>query len=182
MNIANKLTVLRVLMIPFFLFALWSPIFGEYGRIAAAFVFIAASITDFIDGWIARKYDIITNFGKFMDPLADKLLVSAALIALTQTGEIAAWVVIILIGREFIVTGVKMIAAEQGIVIAADTAAKFKTAAQMTAVIFFILGLQQINQIFETAGSILLGITIVLSIVSAYGYISKNISIFRGDI
>ena len=182
MNIANKLTVLRVIMIPLFLFAFWSPLFGGYGRYIAAGVFILASLTDLFDGMLARKYNLITNFGKFMDPLADKLLVCAALIALVETGDIKAWFVIIIVCREFIVTGVRLVAAEQNIVIAADKLAKLKTVTQIITVIFFVLELQKINSVFEIAGGVLIVFTVLLTVVSAYGYISKNLSLFRGEI
>ena len=180
-NAANRLTILRVFMIPLFLFALWSPWFDGYNRYIAAAVFSLASLTDLIDGWVARRFNQITNFGKFMDPLADKLLVSAALIALTEAGEIAAWITIIIISREFIVTGIRVVAAERGVVIAADGLAKIKTTAQLFTVIFFILQFQNINSIFDITGFALLMLTVLLSVVSACGYIVKNISIFNDN-
>ena len=118
MNLPNKLTVFRVVLIPFFVFFLLYPGGLAYGNFIAAGIFIAASITDFLDGKIARKYHLVTNFGKFMDPLADKLLVCAAMICLVETGQLAAWMVVVIISREFIISGFRLIAADNGIVIA----------------------------------------------------------------
>ena len=108
MNLPNKLTILRVVLIPVYVFFLWYPGFGEYGSYLAVAVFIFASLTDLLDGKIARKYNLVTNFGKFMDPLADKLLVCAALICLVETGALAAWIVIVIISREFIISGFRL--------------------------------------------------------------------------
>ena len=115
MNLPNKLTILRMIMIPVFLVVLYIPGLGMAGNIAAAAIFILASITDFLDGKIARKYNLVTNFGKFMDPLADKLLVCSALIALVDFDKVAAWIVIIIIAREFIISGFRLIAADNGV-------------------------------------------------------------------
>ena len=120
MNLPNKLTILRMIMIPVFLVVLYIPGLGMAGNIAAAAIFILASITDFLDGKIARKYNLVTNFGKFMDPLADKLLVCSALIALVDFDKVAAWIVIIIIAREFIISGFRLLAADNGVVIAAS--------------------------------------------------------------
>ena len=121
MNLPNKLTVLRVIMIPFFVVSLLA-FHGEVRllRNLAAAIFIVASLTDMLDGKIARKYNLVTNFGKFMDPLADKLLVCSALICLIELGQLPSWMVIIIVSREFIISGFRLIAAEQGIVIAAS--------------------------------------------------------------
>ena len=131
MNLPNKLTLFRVVLIPFFVFFLLAPYFEEYGNYIAVAIFIVASITDFLDGKIARKYNLVTNFGKFMDPLADKLLVCSALICLIQLELIPAWVVIIIIAREFIISGFRLVASDNGVVIAASYWGKFKTAFQM---------------------------------------------------
>ena len=179
MNIANKLTLSRVAMIPAFLFLFWFPPFGVYGRYAAAGVFILAAFTDYLDGALARRYGLITNFGKFMDPLADKLMVCAALVALTGTGEINAWVTIFIVSREFIVTGVRLIAAEQGVVIAADRLAKLKTVVQIITVAFYIFGFQNLFSFLKYAGFVLLGLTVLLTVASACGYIIKNIGLFK---
>ena len=126
MNLPNKLTVLRVLMIPFFVFFMLTDFLGYAGRIIALVLFVAASFTDFLDGFIARKYHLVTNFGKFMDPLADKLLVCSALICFVENGELAAWIVIIIIAREFIISGFRLVASDNGVVIAANYWGKFK--------------------------------------------------------
>ena len=127
MNLPNKLTILRTVMIPFFILFLYTDWFHGYDKIIAAVIFIAASLTDMLDGKIARKYNLVTNFGKFMDPLADKLLVCSALIALVDLNKIAAWIVIIIIAREFIISGFRLVASDNGVVIAASYWGKFKT-------------------------------------------------------
>ena len=139
-------------------------------RILADVLFAAASFTDFLDGKIARKYNLVTNFGKFMDPLADKLLVCSALICLIELGQIPAWVVIIIISREFIISGFRLVASDNGIVIAASYWGKFKTVFQMLAVILLILDLPALR----TAANIALGVAVVLTIVSLVDYIAKN--------
>ena len=127
MNLPNKLTVLRICMIPFFVAALlYEGGASRNMRILADILFIAASLTDLLDGKIARKYNLVTNFGKFMDPLADKLLVCSALICLIELGQLPAWVVIIIISREFIISGFRLVAADNGIVIAAATGGNLK--------------------------------------------------------
>ena len=140
MNLPNKLTILRVLMIPFFVFFMLVD-FGYPGRIAALVLFCAASFTDFLDGFIARKYHLVTNFGKFMDPLADKLLVCSALICFVGKGELAAWIVIIIMAREFIISGFRLVASDNGVVIAANMWGKLKTVSQMIMIILIILDL-----------------------------------------
>ena len=121
MNLPNKLTILRVILIPFFVFFLISPFFDGYGNYIALAIFIIASLTDMADGKIARKYNLVTNFGKFMDPLADKLLVCSAMICLVDLKLIPVWVVLIIIAREFIISGFRLVASDNGIVIAAAT-------------------------------------------------------------
>lgn len=171
MNLPNKLTVLRVIMIPFFVVSLMMQN-GENQtlRYVAAALFIIASLTDMLDGRIARKYNLVTNFGKFMDPLADKLLVCSALICLIQLGQLPAWMVIIIVSREFIISGFRLVAAEQGIVIAASYWGKFKTTFQMIAVVLMILN-------FEALSVVTLICTwaaLILTIVSLVDYIAKN--------
>ena len=139
MNLANKLTVLRVCTIPFFVLFMEIDCLGRWGNFIAVLLFIMASITDALDGHIARKYNLVTNFGKFMDPLADKLLVSAALICLV--GRIPAWIVIVIISRELIISGFRTIAADNGIVIAASMWGKVKTVFQMIMIIWLIFDL-----------------------------------------
>ena len=171
MNLPNKLTVLRVCMIPFFVVMLLLN-GGEnqtYRYIAAA-IFIVASLTDMLDGKIARKYNLVTNFGKFMDPLADKLLVCSALICLVDLKQLPAWMVIVIISREFIISGFRLIAAEQGIVIAASYWGKFKTTFQMIAVILMIVNLPVLY--FLTV--ICTWVALVLTVVSLVDYIAKN--------
>ena len=142
MNLPNKLTIFRVILIPFFVvFLLLDPSNLTYRYIADA-IFIITSLTDTLDGKIARKYNLVTNFGKFMDPLADKLLVSAAMICLIATGQLAAWIVIVIISREFIISGFRLIASDNGIVIAASYWGKFKTVFQMLMIIVLIANIQ----------------------------------------
>ena len=154
MNLPNKLTLFRVVLIPFFVFFLLAPYFEGYGNYIAVAIFIVASITDFLDGKIARKYNLVTNFGKFMDPLADKLLVCSALICLIQLELIPAWVVIIIIAREFIISGFRLVASDNGVVIAASYWGKFKTAFQMLTVIVLILNIP--NKVFTILGTVLI--------------------------
>ena len=171
MNLPNKLTVLRVIMIPFFVVSLLA-FQGEVRllRNLAAAIFSVASLTDVLDGKIARKYNLVTNFGKFMDPLADKLLVCSALICLIELGQLPSWMVIIIVSREFIISGFRLIAAEQGIVIAASYWGKFKTTFQMIAVILMIVDLPVLH-ILTVACT---WIALVLTVVSLVDYIAKN--------
>ena len=142
MNLPNKLTILRVIMIPFFVAALlYDGGANQNMRYVAAALFIIASLTDMLDGKIARKYNLVTNFGKFMDPLADKLLVCSALICMIELRELPAWMVIIIISREFIISGFRLVASDNGVVIAASYWGKFKTTFQMIAVILMIVNL-----------------------------------------
>ena len=142
MNLPNKLTLLRVIMIPIFVVVLLSSLVpAPLNRYIAVVIFILASFTDYLDGHIARKYNLVTNFGKFMDPLADKLLVSSAMISMVSMGDIPAWIVIIIISREFIITGFRLIAVENGVVIAASWWGKIKTVSQMIMIIVVISGI-----------------------------------------
>ncbi len=171
MNLPNKLTTLRVILIPFFVFFL----LAEGGtlrmfRYVAVTIFIVASLTDLLDGKIARRYNLVTNFGKFMDPLADKLLVCSALICLTELGQLAAWMTIIIVSREFIISGFRLVAAEQGIVIAASYWGKFKTTFQMIAVILMIIDIPLLSM----ATTICTWIALILTVVSLIDYIAKN--------
>lgn len=171
MNLPNKLTVLRVLLIPFFVVALLVG-GGEIPmmRYVAAAIFIVASLTDLLDGKIARKYNLVTNFGKFMDPLADKLLVCAALICLVELGQIPAWMVIVIVSREFTISGFRLVAAEQGIVIAASYWGKFKTTFQMIAVILMIVNLEALGLVTD----VFVWVALILTIVSLVDYVAKN--------
>jgi CDP-diacylglycerol--glycerol-3-phosphate 3-phosphatidyltransferase len=176
MNLPNKLTILRVLMIPFFvLFMLWD-ITGAADKWIAAAIFIVASLTDMLDGKIARKYNLVTNFGKFMDPLADKLLVSAAMICLVEMGRLPAWMVIVIISREFIISGFRLIASDNGVVIAASYWGKFKTVFQMAMIIVLIFNFGGFFGIIEM---VLIWISLILTVVSLVDYIVKNVGVLK---
>ena len=171
MNLPNKLTTLRVIMIPFFVFfLLWQNGENYTFRMIALALFIIASLTDLLDGKIARKYNLVTNFGKFMDPLADKLLVCSALICLIELNALPAWMVIIILSREFIISGFRLIASDNGVVIAASYWGKFKTTFQMVSVVLLILDIPALA--FVT--TICVWIALVLTIVSLVDYIYKN--------
>lgn len=171
MNLPNKLTTLRVIMIPFFVFfLLWQNGENYTFRMIALALFIIASLTDLLDGKIARKYNLVTNFGKFMDPLADKLLVCSALICLIELNALPAWMVIIIISREFIISGFRLITSDNGVVIAASYWGKFKTTFQMVSVVLLILDIPALA--FVT--TICVWIALVLTIVSLVDYIYKN--------
>ena len=142
-------------------------------RIVANVLFIVASLTDLFDGKIARKYNLVTNFGKFMDPLADKLLVCSALICLIELGQLPAWVVIIIISREFIISGFRLVAADNGVVIAASYWGKFKTTFQMAAVILMIFNIPALTLVTN----IVVVIAVALTIISLVDYVAKNIKI-----
>ncbi len=177
MNLPNKLTLFRVVLIPFFVFFLLAPYFEGYGNYIAVAIFIVASITDFLDGKIARKYNLVTNFGKFMDPLADKLLVCSALICLIQLELITAWVVIIIIAREFIISGFRLVASDNGVVIAASYWGKFKTAFQLLTVIVLILNIP--NKVFTILGTVLIYVSLALTVISLIDYIAKNKDVLK---
>ena len=179
MNLPNKLTTLRVIMIPFFVFfLLWQNGENHTFRMIALALFIIASLTDLLDGKIARKYNLVTNFGKFMDPLADKLLVCSALICLIELNALPAWMVIIIISREFIISGFRLVASDKGVVIAASYWGKFKTVSQMLMVILLILDL---GGVFHTIAQVLMWIALVLTVVSLADYMVKNRSVLSGD-
>ncbi|MDE6914499.1 MAG: CDP-diacylglycerol--glycerol-3-phosphate 3-phosphatidyltransferase [Lachnospiraceae bacterium] len=191
MNLPNKLTVFRVILIvPFVLlmlggYAQWdwfTAIFGgilEYTDYIALAIFIIASLTDLLDGKIARKYNLVTNFGKFMDPLADKLLVCAALICLIELQRIPAWIVIIIISREFIISGFRLVAADNRIVIAASYWGKFKTTFQMVMVCLMIANIDALTVLTQ----IVMWIAVVLTVVSLIDYLAKNKSVLlNGEI
>ena len=170
MNLPNKLTVLRMIMIvPFVVFMLTDTA-GDLSKWIALVLFVVASLTDLLDGHIARKYNLVTNFGKFMDPLADKLLVCAAMICLVETGKIPSWVVIIIISREFIISGFRLIASDNGIVIAASYWGKFKTVFQM---IMIVLMIADIAAIYIVTQSVM-WIALILTVVSLIDYLKKN--------
>lgn len=177
MNLPNKLTMFRVILIPFFVFFLLAPFFEGYGNYIAVGIFVVASLTDFLDGYLARKHNLVTNFGKFMDPLADKLLVCSALICLIELKLIPAWVVIIIIAREFIISGFRLIASDNGVVIAASYWGKFKTTFQILMVI--VLMLQIPHTAFSVIGQVLIWISLALTIISLVDYIVKNKNVLK---
>lgn len=177
MNLANKLTVFRVILIPFFVFFLLAPFFEGYGNYIATAIFAVASITDLLDGKIARKYNLVTNFGKFMDPLADKLLVCTAMICLIELDKLPSWVVVIIIGREFIISGFRLVASDNGVVIQANYWGKFKTTFQMIMVIVLILDFQY--WIFKYIEIALIVIATALTIISLIVYIADNRSVLN---
>lgn len=197
MNLATKLTLLRVVAIPFFMLAFCyrspgSPLENDWGKIIATVIFILAAITDYYDGYLARLYGQVTTFGKFIDPIADKLLVSTALIAMVEYREIthtAGWVAVIIIAREFAVTGLRLICAEQGHVIDASSAGKIKTTAQLTAIITALCFLSirisllsyghqayldMLMQIYAVVIQVLMIIAAVSTVYSGYDYFKKN--------
>lgn len=171
MNTPNKLTILRVIMIPFFVLFMLVPIGGDVHKWVALAIFIIASLTDTLDGYLARRDNLVTNFGKFMDPLADKLLVCAAMICLIEVGKLPSWIVIIIISREFIISGFRLIASDNGIVIAASWWGKAKTISQMVMIIVLIADL---GGIFDTIGTVFVVVATVLTVISLIDYILKN--------
>lgn len=184
MNLPNKLTILRVVLIPFFVFFLLVPdsmIPHSTAKWIALVIFCIASLTDMADGKIARKYNLVTNFGKFMDPLADKMLVSSAFICLVVTRQdvLPAWIVIVIIAREFIISGFRLIASDNGVVIAASYWGKFKTNFQMFAIIAMIADFgTPIAHMVETG---LVYIALILTIISLVDYIVKNINVLKEE-
>ena len=170
MNLPNKLTVLRVIMVPFFVFFMLTDVGGAANKWIALAIFVIASLTDMLDGKIARKYNLVTNFGKFMDPLADKLLVCSALIALVDLNKIAAWVVIIIIAREFIISGFRLVASDNGIVIAASWWGKSKTISQMIMIILLIADIPALSVL----NTVLIWVALILTVVSLIDYLVKN--------
>ena len=176
MNVPNCLTILRVLMIPVFVVFMLADILGGGDKYVAGTIFIIASLTDFLDGYLARKNNQVTVFGKFMDPLADKLLVCSALICLVELEMMPSWIVIIIVAREFIISGFRLVAAERGIVIAASYWGKFKTASQMIMIILLIFDL---GGIFNTIAQILVYVSLILTVVSLVDYIAKNIGVLK---
>lgn len=177
MNLPNKLTVLRVILIIPFVACMLIPQLGEMGKYAAAAIFMIASLTDLLDGKIARKYNLVTNFGKFMDPLADKLLVAAALICLNSDGRLAAWISILIISREFIISGFRLIASDNGIVIAASYWGKFKTTFQLLMIIMLILDFD--NQTYQICTEIITYTALILTVISLIDYVAKNKDVLK---
>ena len=175
MNLPNKLTVFRVVLVPFFVaFLLLSETRSSLKWIALA-LFIAASLTDLLDGYIARRYNLVTTFGKFMDPLADKVLTISGMICLVGLGRIPSWIVVIIVAREFVISGFRLIATEHGIVIAANYWGKWKTAFQMAMIILMIMDLEPLRLLTR----IVMWIALALTIISLVTYILQNREVVR---
>lgn len=164
MNLANKLTMLRIILVPVFLFFIAIKI--NYGIYFATAVFVIAALTDTLDGYIARKRNQVTKFGKFMDPLADKLIVTAALISLVELKQLSSWVVMIIVAREFAITGLRAVAASEGVIIAASKWGKAKTVVQIIAIIAALMDIKYSNYLIYLA--------VIITIVSGVDYIYKN--------
>ena len=180
MNLPNKITMVRFLLIPVFVIivSLWH---GWAGDLAALLVFIVASLTDALDGHLARSRNLVTDFGKFMDPLVDKMLVTSALIALVAMDRVFAWVVIIILAREFAITGLRTIAVEKGIVLAASPLGKIKTTTQMLAVCFLLIYTLPClpNQVFYVIGQVLMYLALLFTVWSGVDYIIKCKEVFN---
>ena len=174
MNLPNKLTIFRVILIPFFVVLLLFDI-TAYDKWIALAIFIVASLTDFLDGYIARKYNLVTNFGKFMDPLADKLLVCSAMICLVELARIPAWVVIVIIAREFIISGFRLVASDNGVVIAASYWGKFKTTFQIVMICLMIADLAAL----QLLTAIVTWVAVILTVVSLVDYLVKNKEVMK---
>lgn len=188
-NLPNKITFLRAVLIPVFIFFLLFKIEGDviilhgrtisYNELIATIIFIIASITDFLDGYIARKYNLITNMGKFLDPLVDKLLVGSAFIVMIELDMIPSWMVVCVIAREFAVTGLRMLAVEQGEVIPAGVLGKLKTITQLVAIVLILLGNPIFNKYNISLDYIILWISVVLTIASGIEYFKNSIHVFK---
>ncbi len=176
MNLPNKLTMLRVFMIPFFVFFVYAN-FIPYNDYIALFIYVAACLTDLADGKIARKYNLVTTFGKFMDPLADKILVITALILFVEQGRMNAIALIIIVAREFIVSGFRLIASDKGIVIAAGIWGKIKTTVQMIMAIALLIHLDY--QWFYVTEQVLIWASVLLTVISLVDYIKNNINVLK---
>lgn len=177
MNLPNKLTIIRIVAVPFFI-ALYLLDF----RIAAFVLFVAAALTDMLDGQIARKYNLVTNFGKIMDPLADKILVYSAFCLMVQNGLVPAWMFIIILTREFVVSGMRTVAASEGIVIAAGMSGKIKTVLQMIAVpLLLLIGVFSqpgIDTLVTAVANIFLWASLIMTVISGIEYVYKNKNVF----
>ena len=178
MNVPNILTILRMCMVPVFVVFMLTGLGGNYSDIIAGVIFIAASLTDTLDGYLARKWNQVTVFGKFMDPLADKLLVCSALICLVELDRIPAWMVIIIIGRDFIISGFRLVAAEKGVVIAANIWGKVKTFVQMVMVILVVF---HFGGVFDIIEQILIWAALILTVVSLLNYLWINRSVLSEE-
>lgn len=171
MNLPNKLTIARMCMVPLFMLALMLD--TETSRVIATILFAVASLTDMLDGKIARKYNMVTNFGKLMDPLADKVLTAAAMICLVELGDLAAWVAVVIIFREYLITGLRSVAASENIVVAANIWGKVKTVCQMIALMLLMLKPQVIVLCGINIGLWLMYVAVLLTVYSGVEYVVK---------
>ena len=179
MNLPNKLTLLRICLIPVFVILMLSQVSNFF--LISCVIFIIASITDFLDGKIARKYNLVTDFGKFMDPLADKLLVLSALICMIEYDLVAGWMVIIIVARELTVSILRAIAADNGKVIAASGGGKIKTTSQMIAIILLLIGANYSNSQIVFVGTIAMYIATIFTLYSGIAYLYKNRELFMNS-
>ena len=189
MNIPNRITLSRIFLIPIFILLLSFPLdWGSWSigtttlpivHFVAATIFIVASGTDWLDGYYARKYDLVTNLGKFLDPMADKLLVTAAYVLLIELGMAPAWIVILILSREFAITGLRLVAAGEGIVLAASSMGKLKTTFQLLSIIFLLLHNYPFSYLGWPIGEIMLYLALILTIVSGIDYFIKNWHIMK---
>ena len=177
MNLPNKLTVVRMVLVPFFVAALLLSKTNDSLKWVALALFVIASLTDFADGYIARKYNLVTNFGKFMDPLADKILTISGMICLVELGRIPSWIVVIIVAREFIISGFRLVAAENGVVIAANYWGKFKTTFQMIMILLMIMNIPQL----QIVTNIVMWIALALTLISLWTYIMANKQVLAGE-
>ena len=175
MNLPNKLTVFRVVLVPFFVAFLLLSGTNESLKWVALVIFVVASLTDLLDGHIARSRNLVTTFGKFMDPLADKILTISGMICLIELGRIPSWIVVSIVAREFIISGFRLIATEHGIVIAANYWGKWKTTFQMIMIILMIMNLPALQMVT----TIVMWVALVLTIVSLVTYITQNMDVVR---
>lgn len=173
MNLANKLTVFRMILVPFFVVFILTD-FTPYNELIALIIFVVATITDKLDGTIAKRQGTVTNFGKFMDPMADKLLVCSALVCLCAMGDIPAWAVLIIIAREFAISGIRQIAADNGVAIAASKWGKAKTVAQMVMIIVMLCSKAFSALELDSLPDIVMYIAVALTVISLIDYIVKN--------
>ena len=180
MNLPNKLTIFRVILIPFFVAVLMTDCLGAASKWVALAIFVVASLTDLLDGKIARKYNLVTTFGKFADPLADKILVISAMICLVELQRLPSWIVVIIVAREFIISGFRIIAAEKNVVIAASYWGKFKTTFQMIMVIMMLADLDLPG--WQISSMVIAYIALILTIVSLIDYIIKNRTVMTDEV
>ena len=179
MNLPNKLTILRIILVPVFVACFYLPVEGA--MYIAAVVFVVAYFTDMLDGYIARKYNLITDFGKLMDPMADKLLTAAAMIMLTAYGLCSPIATFLTIGRELVISAFRLVSATQGVVIAAGRIGKLKTLTQFIGIVLILLGNPLFNRIGVPFDQIVIWISVVLAVWSCTDYIVKNLKALKFD-